>query len=139
MITIPEHGSGLPQTYSWNLIPSRGHSYSPGHANLCSRPALKATARMQDARHSEAEDEDEDVRELQSLFPPSLRFLDLSSLGLKQELPHRFPSPLYLRQEYKVLSELIEKQPQNGGSSVIVSDQPGTGEFLVSLRLSHKI
>jgi len=81
----------------------------------------------------EDEDEDEDVREIQSLFPSSLRFLDLSSLGLKKMLTPRFPSPLYLRQEYKVLSDLINEQPQNGGGSVMVSGQPGTGEFLVSL------
>ena len=87
----------------------------------------------------DGDDEDEDVRELQSLFPSSLRLLDLSPLGLKQKLTHRFPLPLYLRQEYKLLSELIEKQPQNSGGSVIVSGQPGTGEFLVSLRPSHKI
>ena len=85
----------------------------------------------------DGDDEDEDVREPQSLFPSSLRLLDLSLLGLKQKLTHRFPSPLHLRQEYKVLSELIEKQPQNSGGSVIVSGQPGTGEFLVSLRPSH--
>ena len=81
----------------------------------------------------EDEDEDEDVREIQSLFPSSLRFLDLSSLGLKKMLTPRFPSPLYLRQEYKVLSDLINEQPQNGRGSVMVSGQPGTGEFLVSL------
>ena len=82
-------------------------------------------------------DEDEDVREIQSLFPSSLRFLDLSTLGLKQKLTPRFPLPLYIRQEYEVISELINKQPQNSAGSVMVSGQPGTGESLVSL--SHKI
>jgi len=90
-----------------------------------------------DRRDDEDEDEDEDVREIQSLFPSPLRYLDLSTLGLKQKLTPRFPLPLYIRQEYKVISELINKQPQNSAGSVMVSGQPGTGEFLVSL--SHKI
>jgi hypothetical protein len=52
-------------------------------------------------------------------------------------MPRRLPLPLLLRQEYKDISELIKKRPQNSGGSVIVSGQPGTGEFLVSL--SHRI
>jgi hypothetical protein len=69
----------------------------------------------------------------ESLFPSIFSFLDLSTLELKEVVPKRFPSPLLLRREYKVISELIKEKPQNDGGSVIVSGQPGMGEFLVSL------
>jgi hypothetical protein len=69
----------------------------------------------------------------ESLFPSIFSFLDLSTLELKEVVPKRFPSPLLLRREYKVISELIKAEPQNDGGSVIVSGQPGMGEFLVSL------
>jgi hypothetical protein len=82
-------------------------------------------------------DDDEGNPEIKSLFPSILSFLDLSTLELKKKLPNRLPLPLLLRQEYKDMSKLIEKQPQNSGGSVIVSGQPGMGEFLVSL--SHRI
>jgi hypothetical protein len=71
-----------------------------------------------------------------SLFPFVLSYLDLSPLGLKEN-SGRFRSPLLYREEYKYFSELIEKMPQGSGGSVIVSGQPGLGEFLVSL--SHRI
>ena len=45
----------------------------------------------------------------------------------------RLPSPLLLREEYDYISELVKSRPQNSGGSVIVSGQPGTGQFLVSL------
>ena len=45
----------------------------------------------------------------------------------------RLPSPLLLREEYKYISMLVKSQPQNSGGSVVVSGQPGTGQFLVSL------
>jgi hypothetical protein len=59
----------------------------------------------------DASNEDDVV--LKSLFPYILDFSDLSILGLK------------------------EAEPQNSGGSVLVSGQPGIGEFLVSL--SHRI
>ena len=80
---------------------------------------------------------DEGGAALQSLFPFHLKFLDLSSLELKEELPDRFPLPLLIRQEYKEITELIKRKPQNSGGSVIVSGQPGLGEFLVSV--SHSL
>jgi hypothetical protein len=91
--------------------------------------------RVDDDDDSEASNEDDP--EIKSLFPSILSFLDLSTLKLKENVPNRLPSPLLLRQEYKDFSELIEKEPQNSGGSVIVSGQPGIGEFLVSL--SHRI
>ena len=76
-----------------------------------------------------------DDSDINSFFPFTLRFLDLSTLDLKEEVPGHVPLPLFFRQEYDDISALIEKGPKNG--SVIVSGQPGTGEVLVSL--SHKI
>jgi hypothetical protein len=91
--------------------------------------------RVDDDDYSEARNEDDVV--LQSLFPYILEFLDLSTLGFK--VTRRLPLPLLLRQEYKHISELIEKEPEGSGGSVIVSGQPGTGEFLVSLSPSHRV
>jgi hypothetical protein len=84
---------------------------------------------------SDASNEDDVV--LKSLFPYILDFLDLSTLGLKETVPTRFPLPLLIREEYKEISQLIKDEPQNSGGSVVVSGQPGIGEFLVSL--SHRI
>jgi hypothetical protein len=80
-------------------------------------------------------DEDNDDPENQlpnSLFPSPLSTLDLSTLELKN-VTRRLPSPLLLRQEYEHISKLIEREPRHSAGSVIVSGQPGTGEFLVSL------
>ena len=104
-------------------------------------PAEVVSPRHPDNNEDRAgDDEDpgpsnEDVSDIKSFFPFTLRFLDLSALDLKEELPDRFPSPLFLRQEYDDISELIKKEPKKG--SVIVSGRPGTGEVLVSL--SHRI
>ena len=88
-----------------------------------------------DDDNSEASNEDDAV--LKSLFPSHLRFLDLSTLGLEAKVTGRFPLPLLLRQEYEDISELIKNEPQSSAGSVIISGQPGMGEFLVSL--SHGI
>jgi hypothetical protein len=44
-------------------------------------------------------------------FPSILTFLELLSLKLEENVPNRLPLPLLLRQEYKVISELIQKEP----------------------------
>ena len=72
---------------------------------------------------------------INSLFPFTLKYLDLTTLALKY-VPPRLPSPLFLRQEYDDISALIWDKPENT-QSVIVSGQPGTGEVLASL--SHRI
>jgi hypothetical protein len=82
-------------------------------------------------------DDNDDLEGSSSLFPSILSFVDLSTLGLEQDVPTRVPLLFLLRQEYEVISNLIEKRPKNSGGSVIVSGQPGTGEFLASL--SHRI
>ena len=90
-------------------------------------------------RHADDNDDSEASNEddLESLFPFTLKFLDLSTLALKNDVTSRLPLPLLHRQEYEDISELIKNEPQDSGGSVIVSGQPGTGEFLVSL--SHRI
>jgi hypothetical protein len=81
---------------------------------------------------ADSEANNKDDPEVKSLFPFTLRYLDLSSLELKNE-SDRFPLPLLCRQEYDCISKLINKSPRSGHGSVIVSGQPGTGEVLVSL------
>ena len=83
----------------------------------------------------EASNADDDA-EIKSLFPFTIRFLDLSTLELKEVPPH-LPVPLILRQDYKDISKLIKKNYEHGAVSVLVTGQPGTGEFLVSP--SHRI
>jgi hypothetical protein len=75
--------------------------------------------------------------DINSFFPSTLRFLDLSPLDLKEEVPDRLPLPLFLRQEYDDISALIKTLPRRKQGSVIVSGQPGTGKILVSV--SHRI
>ena len=74
----------------------------------------------------------EAINEDGALFPYLLSFLDLSSLNLEERLPSRLPLPLLLREEYKYVSDLIKAYPRDFGGSVIISGQPGIGEFLVS-------
>jgi hypothetical protein len=78
------------------------------------------------------EESDGNDTELSSFLPATLDFLDLSSLGLQNE-PRRLPLPLLLRQEYSLISQLIEERPTSSSGCVIVSGQPGTGEVLVFL------
>jgi hypothetical protein len=72
---------------------------------------------------------------INSLFPFTLKFLDLTTLALKN-VPPRLPSPLFLRQDYNDISVLIWDKPEDT-QSVIISGQSGMGEVLVSL--SHRI
>ncbi len=98
---------------------------------LRSLPPAEALSPRHDDYDSEASNEDD--LETKSLFPSILSFFDLSTLELKENVPVRFPLPLLLRQEYEIISELIKKRPQSSAGSVIVSGQPGTGEFHVTL------
>lgn len=83
--------------------------------------------------NSEMDDDDlvasnEDKFNIDRLFPFTLHFLDLSTLGLKEAAPEGLPLPLFLRQEYDHLSALIDGQRQCNKGSVVISGQPGTGE-----------
>ena len=77
---------------------------------------------------------DKDRYGIESPFPFTLKFLDLTPLGLRN-VSSRMPSPLFVRQEYDDITALIEYGSEN--DPVVVSGQPGTGEVLVSL--SHRI
>ncbi|KAH9962050.1 hypothetical protein BJV74DRAFT_871449 [Russula compacta] len=88
-------------------------------------------------RHPDDDDgleaSNDDEREIKSLFPSTLRFLDLSVLELEEKVTNRLPLPLLLREEYDYLSELIKKQPRNCG-------QPGTGKTAyLHLRIIEKM
>jgi hypothetical protein len=78
------------------------------------------------------DDDDEDDSVLNLCFPFTLRYLDLSTLQLK-DTTDRFPLAFFVRQDYGYISKLISEGPRNSNGSVIISGQPGTGEVLVSL------
>ena len=84
-------------------------------------------------RHPDDDLDEDDNLDIKLLFPYTLSYLDLSPLELKNRITTRLPSPLLLREEYNYISDLVKSQPQNSGGSLVVSGQPGTGEFLVSL------
>ena len=72
------------------------------------------TAQADDNDGLEASDKSDDLESsneetfnIDLLFPFTLRFLDLSTLGLKEATPEGLPLPLFLRQEYAHLSALI--------------------------------
>ena len=77
----------------------------------------------------------DDEDEINSLFPFTLSYLDLSTFELKNK-SDRFPLPLFLRDGYGHISDLISSFPQNSKGSVIVSGQPGTGENPIHLSCS---
>ena len=76
------------------------------------------------------ESDGNDDTEFSSFLPATLEFLDLSSLKLKKQ-PTRLPLPLFLREEYSLISRLLNKKSKHSNGSAIVSGQPGTGEVLV--------
>ena len=76
-------------------------------------------------------DNGDDPEAIDSLFPSTLTFLDLSTVLKKKS--GRFPLAIFVREEYNIISKLINERPQNSRGSVIVSGQTGTGTVLVSL------
>ena len=109
--------------------------------DILERTAFPEALLPQHSDHSEDRVDDDGVEagsgngsdfEIDSFFPFTLRYLDLSALELKHR-SDRFPLPLFRRQEYDNISELInENSSKNSYGSVMVSGQPGTGEVLVS-------
>ena len=73
----------------------------------------------------------DDDYEIDSFFPLSFKFLDLSTLKLTTMF-NRCTFPLLLRKEYDHITRLIDECPRDGSGSIILSGQPGTGELLVS-------
>lgn len=78
------------------------------------------------------ESDGNDDTEFTSFLPATFKFLDLSSLEL-QDVPTRLPLPLFIREEYSLISQLLQELPESSNGSAIVSGQPGTGEVLVFL------
>ncbi|KIK03233.1 hypothetical protein K443DRAFT_5495 [Laccaria amethystina LaAM-08-1] len=72
----------------------------------------------------ETKGDDEDDEELHSLFPFPLEHLNLSSLNL-QSPPPRMSLPLLIREEYHILSRMLDELPAHGGGSAIIT---GTGK-----------
>ena len=88
----------------------------------------------EDREHSSGLDDD-----LLQLFPTTIRYLDLSSLKLEKR-PQRIPLLLLIRQEYGLISNLLDELPKDSAGSAIISGQPGIGKVLViyPLNRSHK-
>ena len=61
-----------------------------------------------------------------------LTYLDLSILKLEFQ-SDRFPMPLFTREDYNIMSKLINERPQSGEGSIIVTGQPETGEVFAFL------
>jgi hypothetical protein len=122
---------------------------SPGYdANKPDVPNVKLNfllsltrAQASSSRHPDENDNRVDYSEtrleddvvLESLFPSLLSFLDMSTLDVKACPPTGLCFPLLLRKDYEDITDVIKKRPQNSGGSVILSGQPGMGEFLVFL------
>ena len=105
-----------------------GHDVLSDKLRILAAPVHNNLDRVDDADNS-------DDDEINSLFPFTLKYLDLSTLQLENE-SNRFPPIIFLREDYYHISELIKKRPLNGLGSVVLSGQHGTGEVLVSLSRS---
>ena len=81
-----------------------------------------------DQVQNDEEEEINDEDEPRSLFPFTLEYLDLSCLQL-EVTTSRMPVVFFIRDEYKFLSEILDKLNGSG----IVSGQPGTGRILAFL------
>lgn len=92
-------------------------------------PLSNTNAHQSDQSHVEDVNDDD---ELDSLFPTTIQYMDLSSLGL-QKRTKRLPQPLLFREEYAIISGMIEDLPEDANGCVVVSGQPGTGEPLLLL------
>ena len=112
--------------------------YSPGYDGKHDVRSVKLDVLRLVPKKEDGSKMDVDVPEASDgngskILPFTLRFLDLSTLNLKN-VPERLPPLLLLRQEYDDITALIGPHTED---SVVVSGQPGTGEVLVSL--SHRI
>ena len=75
-------------------------------------------------------DNGDDPETIDSLFPSTFRFLDLSTV--LKVTSRRFPLAIFVREEYNIITNLINKRSKNRRGTVIVSGQPGTGTVLCS-------
>lgn len=79
----------------------------------------------------EADGNDDGISdELHSLFPVTIRYLDLSCLELSNP-PKRLPLPMLIREEYDDITKLLEGRPKSQKGSAVLSGQPGIGDSLI--------
>jgi hypothetical protein len=69
------------------------------------RPDKDSEDRVEDADYPAS---NEDGSEIDTVFPTTLSYLDLSILDLKEKVPDCLPLPLFLRQEYDHISAQIK-------------------------------
>ncbi|TDL17102.1 hypothetical protein BD410DRAFT_794677 [Rickenella mellea] len=65
--------------------------------------------------------------DITSLFPVRVRYINLSSLKLKSAT-NRCPSPIFIRDEYTLISRVLSDGPPGKAGSAIVTGQPGIGK-----------
>jgi hypothetical protein len=70
--------------------------------------------------------------ELRAFFPTTITYMDLSSLEL-QYPTLRIPNPLLIRQEYHIITRMLNEQPEGYAGSTVLSGQPGIGETTLVL------
>ena len=109
----------------------------PGYDGSCNDvlsyklDVLKRATPTNPQRANNDVDDGDDPEAIDSLFPSTLNYLDLSTVLKKKS--GRFPLAIFIREEYNIITNLIKERPQDNKGSVIVSGQPGTGRVLVSL------
>ena len=149
MVVTREHYDQLQNTLNKEYPDRNGELYDGGgydvlsyKLDLLASLTLAGSPHPEDAHRvdndNEADDDDkpegrskEDFQ-IDSFFPYTLTYLDLSILKLKSQ-SDRFPMPIFIREEYSIMSKLINERPQSGRGSVIVTGQPGTGEVFTFL------
>ena len=153
MVVTREHYDQLQNTLNKEYPDRNGELYDGGRNDvLCYKLDLLASLTLASPHpndtHREDDDDDDQVddvddddkpegkseedSQINSFFPFTLTYLDLSILKLKFQ-SDRFPMPIFIREEYSIMSKLINERPQSGRGSVIVTGQPGTGEVFTFL------
>ncbi|TDL23357.1 hypothetical protein BD410DRAFT_838861 [Rickenella mellea] len=79
-----------------------------------------------DIHDNEDDGQDDDIR---SLFPVRVRYINLSSLKLKSTTD-RCPSPIFIRDEYTIMTRVLNNGPPGKAGSAIVTGQPGKTTYL---------
>jgi hypothetical protein len=72
-----------------------------------------------DATHPE-------LSEIERFFPTTIRYLDLSALGLSSK-PDRCTFPLLIRKEYETMEKIFDRGLKGRSGSVFLTGQPGIG------------
>jgi hypothetical protein len=78
----------------------------------------------------DAQYDDMDI-ELQEILPEKIAFLDLSSLHLKNSVDISFP--ILIRQEYDIISTLINKGVNDVNSGCVLTGQSSVGKAIQSI------